>query len=750
MITKTLLLAAGLFCFNLTEAQVIAIPDANFKSALLTASVENGIARDINQNYIVVDTNGNGEIEVSEAETVYHLLVGNSDIGSMAGVEQFTNLETLECSGNALTALNVNSMTTLRNLSCTTNQLATLDISGLINLESFDCSNNNLLSLNMQGCTALIHIYCNYNQLTTLDVAGLPNLLSLTCTDNQLTALDLGGLTMLDFVNCDFNQIETLNVEGCGALEVLLCAENQITSLDLSGCHPQMVDADHNQLEVLIIKNGYDDSEAYINFSANPPLRYLCVDDSEFDIYEEILEFYEYYDVVIGSYCSATPGGNYNTITGTFRFDVNGDGCGDTDMPMNMIRLNMNNGTESAATFSMEGGNYDFYTGEGTFTLTPEMENEWFTISPATATISFEEANNLINAQNFCIAPNGVHPDLEVAMLPLEPAQPGFDAVYAIVYRNKGNQVLSGNISLVFDDVLTDYISASPAEDSASADLLEWVYAGLMPFEVRSIIVTLNVNSPQEDPAVNINDVLAFTVNAAVEGDETPGDNSFAYDEIVMGSFDPNDITCLEGETETPERIGEYLHYNINFENTGTAPATFIVVKQEIEEGFDINSLQLLYASHDVMVKIEGNTVEYRFDAIDLGPSEKGNILFKIKTDSALQVGDHVMQEAEIFFDYNWPIETNEAVTMFEILAINEFDSDQSIKMYPNPTSGTVNITADDNLSIQLFDLQGRLLQTVPAAGTNATLDLSQRSAGVYLIRTTSGKGISNKKIVKQ
>jgi hypothetical protein len=48
--------------------------------------------------------------------------------------------------------------------------------------------------------------------------------------------------------------------------------------------------------------------------------------------------------------------------------------------------------------------------------------------------------------QNFCITANGVHPDLEIVIAPIIPARPGFSAEYQIVYKNKGNQVMSQSI----------------------------------------------------------------------------------------------------------------------------------------------------------------------------------------------------------------------------------------------------------------------------------------------------------------
>ncbi len=87
---------------------------------------------------------------------------------------------------------------------------------------------------------------------------------------------------------------------------------------------------------------------------------------------------------------------------------------------------------------SNSSGNYSIPVSAGTHTFTPQFENpSYFTSSPASATVSFPATASPF-IQNFCITPNGVHHDLEVVVIPLEPARPGFDATYKIKYKNKG------------------------------------------------------------------------------------------------------------------------------------------------------------------------------------------------------------------------------------------------------------------------------------------------------------------------
>ncbi len=150
--------------------------------------------------------------------------------------------------------------------------------------------------------------------------------------------------------------------------------------------------------------------------------------------------------------------------------------------------------------------------------------------------------------------------------------------------------------------------------------------------------------------------------------DDTPQDNTFAFNQTIVNSFDPNDKTCLEGSSVSTEMVGQYLHYMIRFENTGTAPAQNIIVKDIIDiTKYDLSSLIPLTGSHPFTTRIVGtNKVEFIFENINL-PSEPdsndGYVAFKIKTKPTLVAGNSVANSASIYFDYNLPIVTNTATT---------------------------------------------------------------------------------------
>lgn len=149
-------------------------------------------------------------------------------------VSALTKLDSLSCSENALTKLNVSGQTNLTSLDCTFNSLTTLDVSALTSLTSLDCYRNELTALDVSNLTLLTKLDCDYNQLKELDVSNLTGLVELDCSDNQLTALNVSNLTHLTDLDCSENQLTALDLNGLTALENLDCSENRMSSLDIS------------------------------------------------------------------------------------------------------------------------------------------------------------------------------------------------------------------------------------------------------------------------------------------------------------------------------------------------------------------------------------------------------------------------------------------------------------------------------------------------------------------------------------
>ena len=712
------LLLLLLFITGFLNAQIVNIPDINFKSKLIS---------------IGVDTNSDGEIQISEALVPTTLNLYNSNISELTGIEAFINLIELDCSYNTLTNVN---------------------ISQCISLTDFSCNNNAITSLELNQNTELIYLRCQQNQLTNLDLSQNVHLNGVECSLNNLTYLNVSQCVDLSWLYCQVNELTDIDLSNNISLSTFYGQLNQFTTVNLNQ-NTNIASArlsDNPLLTTVFFKNGIT-SNTLPRVENNVNLSYVCIDEDRVMLMQSYIDFLEL-DVEINSYCSFTPGESFNTISGLVTFDSSNDGCEASDTINTDIRIDINDGAIQGSSFINNSGNYTFYTQDGNFTLTPYIENPtWFNFSPTTASVSFANNNNNSVIQDFCITAVGMYSDLEIIILPVVFAQPGFDAEYQLIYRNKGNQSLSGNIDFTFDDNVLDFVSTSILTNTEATGNFTWNYTDLLPFETRTINVVFNVNSPMETSPINIGDILNFTVGInPVSGDETPSDNVYDYNEIVVGSFDPNDKICMEGDIIEPTMIGEYLHYNINFENTGTAAATFVVIKDEIDHTkFDMDTFQIMYGSHPMETRIAGSKVEFIFDNINLGPDEKGNVVFKIKTKNSLIIGDSVTNKAEIFFDYNFPIVTNDAITTFQTLSINEFELDDSIGVFPNPSNDIITIKSNTNISsLEIYDLQGRIVSTRVVDENSSTIDISSLKSGVYFFKIKTELGAKVEKVIKQ
>jgi hypothetical protein len=114
-------------------------------------------------------------------------------------------------------------------------------------------------------------------------------------------------------------------------------------------------------------------------------------------------------------------------------------------------------------------------------------------------------------------------------------------------------------------------------------------------------------------------------------------------------------------------------------------------------------------------------------------------------------VGDEIANTANIFFDYNHPIETNEARSAYANLSKSVFTKDESIDLLPNPTRDKATVSALNALkSIEIYDVQGRLLQTIIEHSKTKTIDLSSYSRGIYWIKINTEKGSAVEKLIKE
>jgi len=509
-----------------TKAQIVNIPDVNFKQALVTYSDLFGRT---------IDTNADGEIQYSEAVNFSQLsgslTVNNKNITDLTGIKAFTSLNYLSCSNN---------------------QLSSLDISNM-SIVTLSCSYNNLSSINLAGCGNLRFAYIDYNQLNSINLTGLNSLIDLSVSYNNFTSLD---------------------VSTASGLKTLYCSNNFLTSLDLSQNSIRYLYCANNQLTSLNVKNNqafeYTTSFPPLYASGNPALQYVCADTAE------ILFLLNYFvqngmnNVQVDANCSFSTSGGYGTVNGVAKVDLDNNGCNVTDSGKVLLLLKLINDSDTAQNYFLKAdssGKYSVHTYAGNYSLTTQNLLPYYIISPDT--IHFNTTAGTAQNLNFCITPDGVHNDLDVIINYVVAFE--YDTTrIMITFKNKGTQSLSGNVQLSYDDNKLDFVSSVIPVSNQSTGNLSWDFTNLKPFESRVIEgVYLKILPP---PVNNIGDTLTFVASIDFPGaDETPTDNIYTFKAPVSFSVLPITMEYLKGNSRAGKH---YLNWKVTCTSTN---AEFVI-----------------------------------------------------------------------------------------------------------------------------------------------------------------------------
>jgi hypothetical protein len=668
-----------------------------------------------------------------------------------------------------LNTLNITNNIALRELYITAENLTSLSLLNNINLEVLKLGNvGQNLSLNLSSLTNLSELSLSQQfGFTSLDLSANTNLesLSLGTFTPALPNLDLSNNPLLnDLGIVGNNGITELSLQSNPLLGDVFIRFSDLQNVNLNTEVPlkNLLIYDNDFLEYFTFKNNIVDVREGFNifFARNNMLNYICVDEIDIDTYRNVSNsaFHNYPSLEINSYCSFNPGGSFNEIHGNISIDINYNGCDVTDPVFSNFNFIATDGTTTGTISSNQSGTYYAPVADGQHTITPNPENPtYWNFSPPNLVVDFPTQTSPFT-QDFCVTANGMIEDLEIIVVPLEQARPGFDTDYKVVVKNKGNQTSSGSVTLDFEEDFMTLLSSNPNAGNNPSNQLSWSFSNLQPFQMSPYEFTMRLNTPTATVnPLNSNDILTFTGTVTGTGtDAMPADNVMVLDQTVVNSYDPNDKTCLEGKVIEPSLVGEYVHYMIRFENTGTASAVNIVVKDEIDlSQFDITTLIPLEGSHDYYTRVrDNNVVEFIHENINLDfndATNDGYVLFKIKTLNTLIEGDTFDNTAEIYFDFNFPIITNtETVTVMSTASIGE-TTDTSIAVYPNPARDFINISSLNGLkSATLIDVNGRRLSQTNFIGntTEQRISLENLTSGVYFVTIQSELGQKVEKVI--
>lgn len=307
---KNYYLITALFLTSLSQAQIVDIPDANFKFQLVNTACVDANLDQIPETD--ADTNNDGEIQVSEAEAITGGLVvpwgfidpADDKIDDLTGIESFVNIQLLSFFGNDVQGhLDLTQNTELTTVYAADNFLSSLTFGNNPNLTVLYCSENWMSSLDLSGAPALTDLGAIDNALETLDLSQNLMLRDARVEDNFLTEILLPATNTFTTLYIGQNRLSEIDLTPSTNIEVFWAYDNRFEDIDLSGSpslqtisladNDELVSVDFSQnvnlieldvrfndgLRTFNIKNGNNENLQYMLATSNISLECVVVDD---------------------------------------------------------------------------------------------------------------------------------------------------------------------------------------------------------------------------------------------------------------------------------------------------------------------------------------------------------------------------------------------------------------------------------------------------------------------------------------
>ncbi|NDJ00017.1 T9SS type A sorting domain-containing protein [Flavobacterium sp. LaA7.5] len=449
---------------------------------------------------------------------------------------------------------------------------------------------------------------------------------------------------------------------------------------------------------------------------------------------------------------------NNNTVTGTLMYDNNGDNnCDEANyIPSIPILVNIN-GDFIFYTYTNAEGQYTLHNipeGQNTITLQPLLP-QGFDDAPVVSEILTFEGTDIEHVLDVCVPQyDEAINDIEVTFLPINAAQPGFYPRYSLKVRNN-SILLAENITVTLDfDATRVQVNTVGNTYTVTDENTIVINIGDIPAFGSNIS---EVKFYAFEPPVNeAGDQLLYTAYAEMDATEdNPTNNYYTLNQTLVNSYDPNSVVVAEGSMIELEDEIKYVHYTINFQNLGTAPAVNIKIENDLDANFDSDTFEMIASSHNFTVARTGEHLEFQFPNINLAsslvdePNSHGYAIYKVKPITTIQEGDIVNNTADIYFDFNSAIVTNTATSEFYSVLMGTDEREvNTVLIYPNPVNNIlyINTKADEVLSVTVYDLNGR--NCLVAEGT--AINVEALKAGLYFVNITTESGNATCKLIKQ
>ena len=238
--------------------------------------------------------------------------------------------------------------------------------------------------------------------------------------------------------------------------------------------------------------------------------------------------------------------------------------------------------------------------------------------------------------------------------------------------------------------------------------------------------------------------------------------------DVELPSLVINRINYHPGETEEfPE--SDDLEF-IEIRNTGTETVNLTgVYLSELGISYQFPANATLEAGEGLFLASNTEVFEQRYETTAFGKFERN----LSNSTQRLVLADgfgNIIDEVEYDDDSPWPdadgngsyllltdtsLDNSLASSWTAVaegsLSVESFTDSAKLMLYPNPVSNILSVRANTDITvINVYDIYGKLLQSVNPTAVNVEIDFSVYQSGIYMVNITTTQGTTSKKVIKK
>jgi uncharacterized repeat protein (TIGR01451 family) len=450
--------------------------------------------------------------------------------------------------------------------------------------------------------------------------------------------------------------------------------------------------------------------------------------------------------------CATAPGIQFSYITGKVYNDANGNASMDpSESPIANHIVQVNAGANYISTDGNGDYTYFFVDSTLTYSFASAPNTYWTSTTPANFTVTPSSQPCSGNDFGMQMIPNVHEVSIHCPSWGVKPAQV---EPMPISYSNNGTTTESDTITFVMDSLYA-FVSANPAPLAVNGQTITWVYPPLAPGQSGSIMLTL-----MPDSSGMLGNYMNSTLTIGPIADTVPTNNIVNLHQLISLAWDPNEKLA---EPSGKIKAGTEINYTIHFQNTGTAAASYVTVRDTLDSNLDLMSFEVNGASHPMNFTMSGNGIAtftfYNIQLPDSGSNfagSNGYVSYRVKTKANLAPTTIINNRAGIIFDWNPVVMTNTTSDTIDfVLGIHQQNNTEYvISANPNPSNGHVVFRFADNsfseAELKVYANDGRLVYQQLKLHANESLDLSHLAPGVYSAVLLTDSKQQTVKIVRQ